>query len=387
MKRSNAFAGLLGVMMMTSCGEPDVPARTGTAAGPVTRVSVVDAQKLDVPVFYETPGTVRAQTAATLASKILGYIQDVKVQPGDRVRAGQLMAVIDSRDLDSALAAARAAEQETRSAIAEADNGIAAAKAQLGLTRVTFRRMQDLFRKTSISNQEFDEAEARLRTAEAAYQMAVSKRAQLDSKIAQARQAVQSASVMHSYSDIRAPFDGTVSARATEPGQMATPGAPMFTIEKEGSFRFEAPVEESMLRNIHLGDVVSISIDAADRTVDARVTEIVPTIDPASRAFLVKASLPAIPSIRSGLFGRMQVRRGVRQGIVVPADAIGKRGDLESVFVVENGVAHLRMITSVALDGARAEILSGLEPGEKVISPRPLKLADGTKVETRNGRT
>ena len=132
--------------------------------------------------------------------------------------AGQVLVIIDSRDLESALLQAKAAEQEAQSGIAEAENGIAAAKAQLGLAQVTFRRMEDLFKKKSISNQEFDEAQARLRSAEAAYQMAVSKRAQLDARIAQARQGVESASVMHSYSEIRAPFAGVVTDKKVEAG-------------------------------------------------------------------------------------------------------------------------------------------------------------------------
>ena len=118
----------------------------------------------------------RALTATTLASQVMGYVRDVKVQTGDRVSPGQVLVIIDSRDLESALLQAKAGEQEAQSGIAEAENGIAAAKAQLGLAQATFRRMEDLFSKKSISNQEFDEAQARLRTCRSSLPDGASKR-------------------------------------------------------------------------------------------------------------------------------------------------------------------------------------------------------------------
>jgi multidrug efflux pump subunit AcrA (membrane-fusion protein) len=106
-------------------------------------------------------------------------------------------------------------------------------------------------------------------------------------------------------------------------------------------------------------------------------------VDPLSRAFLVKATLPSAPMIRSGLFGRLRVPRGVHQVIAVPADAIVHRGALQIVFVADNGVARMRMVTAGRIHDGQAEILSGLEAGETVIHPRPAKLADGVRVEVR----
>src|SRR5487761_2739078 len=95
-----------------------------------------------------------SEAAAAISAKWMGYVREVKVQTGDRVKEGQLLVTLDSRDLDSTLARARAGGDEARSAIPEADSGVAAAKANLDLAQSTFGRMQDLFRKKSISNQE-----------------------------------------------------------------------------------------------------------------------------------------------------------------------------------------------------------------------------------------
>jgi RND family efflux transporter MFP subunit len=382
MNRLTALAVSTLLLMLTGCGGSE-QRPTNASTAPAARVSTVDVQFVELPVIYEAPGTVRAQTTSTVSSKVMGYVRDVKVQPGDRVTPGQLLVLIDARDLESAVLQAKAAEQEAHSGIAEADNGIAAAQAQLELAQVTYKRMDGLFQKKSISNQEYDEARARLRAAEAAQQMAVSKRAQLDARISQAKQGVESASVTRSYSEIRAPFAGVVTDKRVEAGQMATPGTPLLTIEQTGVYRLEAPVEASMLNSVRLGQRVTVSLESSDQLIPGKVSEIVPAIDPSSRSFLVKVALPSSPSLRSGLFGRLRLSRGLRRSIVAPSNAIYERGELHQVFVVQDGLARTSMITVGQSHDGKVEVLSGLRPGDKVISPLPANMMDGSKVEVR----
>jgi RND family efflux transporter MFP subunit len=278
---------------------------------------------------------------------------------------------------------AEAGREEARSAQAEADQGIAAARAQLDLAKVTFGRMQELFDKKSISNQEFDEATARRKAAEAAYEMAVAKGAQVQSRIAQAEQEVQSAGIMRGYAELRAPFAGIVTVRTAEPGSMATPGAPLLTIEREGAYRLEAAVEESRVKSIRAGQPVSVSLEALGRTLDARVSEIVPAVDAASRAYLVKIDLPALAQLRSGMFGRAVFSSGALTVLAVPAAAVTERGQLQSVMVADGGYAHMRLISVGQKSGDKVEVLSGLGAGEKIICPLPPGLADGARVEAR----
>lgn len=375
------FPAFLAILLTACGGHP--PQRTEAASLPPIPVQTVLLQNVEWPVTYEATGTVKARKAASLSSRLMGYIREIRVEPGDRVRAGQLLVTIDSRDLDSAVRQAQAAEAEARSAVAEAENGIAAARAQLGLAQATFKRMETLHQQTSISDQEFDEAQARLRTAQASLEMAQSKRAQVDARIAQAKQGVESAGVMQSYNQIHAPFAGVVTEKQAQTGQLATPGTPLLTLEQTGGYRLEAPVEESLLGSIRAGQKVKVALDAYGQTLDARVDEIVPAVDAQSRAFLVKASLPAAPNLQSGMFGRLLVARAGRQAAVVPVDAIVQRGELQSVFVAENGVARMRMVTVGSRREGMAEILSGLSAGERVVQPRPSGLTDGSKVEVR----
>jgi len=357
--------------------------KAAAPAGNPVAVSTIAVATEAWPTLYEATGTVRARSSAAISARMMGYIREVKAQAGDHVAEGQLLVILDTRDVDIGSRRAEAVREEIRTAVPEADSGVAAARANLELAQVTFRRMQDLFQKKSISNQEFDESSARLKAAQAAYEMAQARRVQLNSKIAEADQEVRSSEVTRTYADIRAPFAGVVIARTAEPGSLAVPGAPLFTIEREGAYRLEASVEESKLGAIKIGQPVSVTLDGVDREIQARVSEIVPAVDAASRAYIVKIDLPGVPSVRSGVFGRAGFQLGTRTTLAIPAAAVTSRGQLQSVMVADNGVARTRLITTGTQMKDRAEVLSGLTDGDRVIFPIPPALADGARVEVR----
>ncbi len=373
---------LIPVAWLTGCGETPQTARPATPSAPIA-VTTVAAANETLPVLYEATGTVRARTSGTISARMSGYVREVKAQVGDRVREGQSLITLDARDLDVASKRAEAARAEVRAGMPEADTAIVAAKASLDLAQTTFNRMQELFRKTSISNQELDEASARLKAAQAACDMAKARRTQLDARLATVEQDVRSAEVSRTYAEVLAPFTGVIVTRSVEPGQLATPGAPLFTIEREGAFRLEASVDESRLTSVHAGQAVTVTLDGLDHPLDAHVTEILPAIDTASRAAIVRIDLPALPSLRTGLFGRATFQLGSREVLAVPAAAIRERGQVLSVFVVESGAAHSRLITVGDKHGDRVEVLSGLAVGEKTVTPIPQALNDGSLVEAR----
>ena len=160
---------------MSGCGGSE-PRPKAASSSPAIAVQTATVSTQQWPDVYEATGTVRARTAAVLSSKVMAYVRQVAVQVGDRVQEGQLLVTLDAQDLDTKVRGAEAAEAEVMSAIPEADNGVAGAKANLDLAQSTFKRMEELASKKSISNQEFDEASARLKSAQAAYEMARAKR-------------------------------------------------------------------------------------------------------------------------------------------------------------------------------------------------------------------
>lgn len=371
------------VLLFALAGCREGPRKAEAIVSQPVPANTVAAAVVEWPSISEAVGTVRARTSTAISSKVMGYVRDVKVQVGDNVNEGQLLVSLDSRDLDASWKQAQAARQEAVEAGQEVTNAVASAQANLDLAKATFRRLDDLYQKKSISDQEYDEATSKLKVAQAAYDMSVSKRAQLAAKVRQADEAVTAAGVMRGYSEIRAPFGGIVTEKPVDPGVLATPGGPLMTIEKAGSLRLEVPVEEAYLGETHVGQAVRVKFDSLNRTVSARLSEIVPSVDAASRAFTVKIDLPGIPGLRSGVYGKAEFSRGTRRVIAVPAAAIGEQGQVQSVMVSDGGIARTRLVTTGQKHGDQVEILSGLNAGEVVVSPRPANLADGARLEAR----
>ena len=376
------YYALVSLLFLTGCGSEPAYKTTSTPPAPI-RVETVAVAETDWPSSYEATGTVRARTTATIASKLMGYAREVRAQIGDRVREGQPLAVLDARDLETSVVRAEAGREEVKSAIPEAESAIASARSQLDLAQVTFNRMQDLLNKRSITNQEYDEASARLKTAQAALDMARAKRTQLDAKMAQIEQEVRAAGIQRGYSEIIAPFSGTIITKSIEPGTLAVPGVPLFTIERDGVFRLEASVEESRLSLARVGKTVSVTIDGIDRTFPARVAEVVPSVDAAARTGTVKIDLPSLPELRTGLFGRALFDTGGRKVLTVPSAGVMERGQLQSVYIAENNIAHARLVTLGTRVKDKVEVLSGLNQGDRVIVPIPTGLADGAPIEVR----
>jgi RND family efflux transporter MFP subunit len=369
-------------LLLTGCSSEPVRREVRVPSPPVAvGTAVVAAQ--DWPATYEATGTVRARTTATVSSKVTGYVQQVSVQVGDTVHAGQPLITLDSRDLDVSLHHAEAARAEIESAIPELESATAAAKASLDLAQATFRRMDELAAKKSISNQEMDEASARLKAAQANYEMTLSRRTQVNSKVALVEQEIRAARITRDYAGLAAPFAGVVVMRTVEPGNLVTPGAPLLTIEETGTFRLEASVDESRLPSVRVGQAVEAVIEPSGTQINTRVSEIVPSVDAASRSYIVKLDLPATLTLRTGMFGRAIFPMDTQKIVAIPLTALTERGQLQSVFVVEDGVTHTRLVTTGRRTKDAAELLSGLNAGEVIVRPVPAGLQDGARVEVR----
>ena len=185
-------------LLFVACAEKPHRAAKPAGQGPVA-VQAVAVAPVDWPEMYEAVGTVQAKTGAVISAKVMGYVQSVTVRAGDVVRQGQPLVELDSRDLDAAYRRAAAGLSEAKSAVPEVESAIAAARANMDLAEVTFRRMKDLFDKKSVSNQEFDEASTRLKAAQAGHQMALSRREQLQSRIVQAEEEYDRRNQEHKY--------------------------------------------------------------------------------------------------------------------------------------------------------------------------------------------
>ena len=200
-------------------------------------------------------------------------------------------------------------------------------------------------------------------------------------RIDQARAELRMAELALADTRLAAPASGVVVQRRVEPGDLAAVGQTLLVLDDPRVYRFEAEVGESTVGHVRLRQLVPIVLDALGRTLEGRVAEIVPAADPASRTVTVKLDLPPDPALRSGLFGRARFPTGERQALRVPAAALVERGQLTGLYVVDRqGMARLRLVTVGAREADRAEILSGLEAGERIVVEGAERVSDGSRV-------
>jgi RND family efflux transporter MFP subunit len=318
----------------------------------VRNLSVLAVKQNNIADVLESVGTVRAAQTSDLASQMMGNIVEIRVHEGDRVYRGQVLAVIDDSKPRAAVDQANSAELAVRQQLVAADSDLA-------LAILTLKRCQYLYEQKVVSQQEFDEVNAR-------YQATLARRDIAQADQAQARAVLSQARTSLDYTRIRAPFNGIVTHRKADSGTLASPGMPIFTVEDIRRYQLEVPVNESDVWCIRLGGQVSVAIDAlGDTEVKGKVVEIVPAAEPASRAFLVKIELPPDTRLRSGLFGRAQFSRGEQQALLIPRSAVVQRGQLQCVFVLDqNKVANLRYLSLGKTSGSEIQVLSGLQRGE-----------------------
>jgi RND family efflux transporter MFP subunit len=187
---------------------------------------------------------------------------------------------------------------------------------------------------------------------------------------------------MKGYTEVAAPFAGTVVERKAEAGTLAAPGMPLVVLEQAGGYRLEAAVEENRIGKVRRGMAVEVDLDSGGGPMEARIEEIAPAMDAGSRSFTVKIGLRG-GLLRTGMFGRVRIPMGEKKALTVPAGALVRQGQVEKVFVTEGGVARMRLVTVGSTRGGSVEILSGLSAGEQVAAPVPAGLEDGSKVEVR----
>jgi len=381
---SSLLAGIVLVAGLTlsacSGGAKTVPEPTADAL-PVATATVAMTEIVDT---FEAGGVVQARTTATLMARLLAPVREVLAVPGDRVRAGQVLIVLDGSDLAAQARRARAegasADQGVITAAAERQ----AAEAALALARATHGRITGLQSKRSATPQELDDATGALRAAEARVAGAEARARAAISSVESARAASEAADTVEGFSRITAPFDGVVTEKMVEPGNMAVPGTPLMRIEDTRRFRLDVRVDESRIGGVSAGSTVAIALDSgsddAARVVDGTVIEVGRAVDADVRSFLVKIELPADRGLRSGMFGRARFSTQPRRAVTVPEAALVRRGQVTSVFVVEQDIARVRLVNVRG-----TEVLAGVSEGDVVIVTPSPTLTDGRRV-TVGGR-
>jgi RND family efflux transporter MFP subunit len=338
-------AGVLAVMPCLAAAmlwalAPQARAVEAVAAEAAASATTYTVVYREVPDVISAEGVVEAVRQSTLAAQIAGQLVELRVQVGDSVKAGQVLARIDPR----------AAEQVVSGSQSQL------AEAQAGLTNAlrAYERSKQLFAQNFISKAGLDQAE-------------------LDYKAAQARVgALQAnagqASTAKTFTTITAPYAGVVAATLVEVGDMATPGRPLVTVFDPASMRVVATLSQSSLRAVKLQMPVQIDLPTLNRSLTARQVTLVPLADSRTHTAKLRLELGDATGLLPGQFARAYFATGVARKLVIPDRAVLRRSEVTAVYVQsEGGQAQLRQIRlGDATVGGFAEVLSGLREGERI---------------------
>ena len=324
---------VVAALALISCGKHEPNDRSGPAL-PATEVQVAKVAMQTLQLSEELTGTARAKVRAVIEAKISGRILAMDVTLGQTVKAGETLATLDAQELQARLESAKATlEQTTRDE----------------------QRIASLVATNAVSKAEYDAAKARLDVAKAG---------------------LSEAQTMLGYARITAPFDGVVTRKLADQGDLATPGKPLLDLDNPAQLQLEADIPETLIANLKLGTQIPVRASQAAVT-SATVAEISPAGDPNSRTFPVKLDLPAGSPMRPGQFVRIAVPVREYEALVIPAAALVQRGQMQMVFVNDNGQARLRLVRAGRQRAEGIEVLAGLDGGESIVVSNAAKLSDG----------
>lgn len=337
-----------------SCSSKDVAAPAEPQS--VQNVALMQVHPQTVPGILQVTGTVQAAETAQIAPQVMGTITAVNVTEGSHVTAGQILARINAAQSQAGL-------EQAQASLSAAKHEVAAAESGQSLAASTMQRYELLHQRKAVSAQEYDEVRQQLQAASARLDVARANEAQAKAAVSQAATAL-------AFTQIRAPFAGIVTRRLVDPGAMASPGAPLFTLENTDLYRLEVSVDESSIPSLRQGESVPVEIDAiAQKNLMGKIAQIYPAADADSHSFTVKIELPRDAALRSGLFGRANFIYGQRISILIPQKAVVHQGDLASIYVVgANNIALLRYVTLGRQLGDQVEVLSGLSADETIVA-------------------
>jgi membrane fusion protein (multidrug efflux system) len=302
-------------------------------------ISVVSEEIL---VTEPVPATIGARQATTISSRTLARITRILVRAGDTVSKGQLLIELERSELESR-------HQQAVERVRSISARLQEAEQNLG-------RAEQLYDKDLVAAAALDEARA--------------DHAVLTADLANARQAVRETEVAISFTKILSPIDGRVVERFAEPGDTASPGDRLLALYNPLSMRVEAAVREGLAIQLELGQDIRVEIPVLKSVLNARIEELVPAANPGSRSFMVKAQVDYSGQLLPGMYARMLVPAGLETLLLVPKDRVIDYGQLDIVWVENEGQVDRRFIrTGREIRPGVIEVLSGLEVGEKVLPP------------------
>jgi HlyD family secretion protein len=342
------------------------------AAAPVELVSV---QKQDLKITTTQPLSVEAFHIADIGARISGYVSDVLVDIGDRVKAGQPLVRISVPEMEAQLAVLAAEKNQSAA-------NVQSAQAQLKAIHSEYSRVQKLVERGSLTEKTAEETRNGVEQADAGLLSAQAAQAVVESKLKEQQ-------ALLNYATITAPFDGIVSTRSVDPGDLVSTSdtTPLLRIAQVGTLRAITYIPEREAVWLNNGDPVALSFDAyPGQSFDATISRTAGILDSKTRSMRAEIDLDNSKGLLfPGLYGQAVIELQNRRGaLVVPAGTVRLNDGPAHVYAVENGTVKRIPVTLGADTGTQIEITSGLTGGEQIVANGIGRLRDGDAVSVKN---
>jgi RND family efflux transporter MFP subunit len=337
----------------------------------VPTVRVAKLRAADSEITVSLPATTLAFASANIFARANGYIETRKVDIGDHVKAGDLLAQITAPELDHQIAQAEATLNQTQATLQQT-------QASRDLARVTNDRDSDLVKKGWVTPQQGDTDRLTLNAQQAAIAVAQANIAAQQALIRVLRQ-------QKAYQSVVAPFDGIITQRNVDTGSLVQSGTTfMFTLMQSDVIRTQVYVPQDAAFGVATGvDAVVRVPEIPDRTFPGKVTRFAHALAPGTRTLLTEVDVPNPDGALSpGMYVTIELHIPRKTpAVIVPADALVFNGDGTQVAVVDNGTAHFHKVTVARDFGTQVEVRDGIKAGDEVILKPAVTLADGSKVQ------
>jgi len=383
---------LLYYTLIALCGCNRAAQQPAGSANPIA--PVVSASRATLANTLTVAGEFIPYQEVELHAKVAGYIRRIDVDIGDRVKRGQVLAVLDVPELQAQVQGAQAGVRQSQAEILQATNEVVRDEANFVALHAAAERLQQASdaRPGLIAQQELDDAHAKDQAAAAQVDAAKSALNAMQQQLGVSQAQQQQVSTMEDYSRIVAPFTGIVTWRYADTGALIQAGtsnagsAPVVKIAEVSTLRLRLPVPETIAPYMHDGDNATIRIDALGRTITGKVTRSTDELDMATRSMQVEVDVPnADGSLTPGMYAQvmLNVRRS-GDALVVPIQAIDTSGP-QPILLVVNAQSRVekRAVQTGIATANRIEVLSGLREGEQVIVANQASFQPGELVTAK----
>jgi RND family efflux transporter MFP subunit len=364
-------AGVLALALLTVGTVPRVlrhralVAEAGAATATLPMVTVAEVRRGDVNGQLAMSASVAGLHETGLYARSNGYVRRLLVDMGTPVRAGQLLAEIETPELDQELSQAQA--------------NLAQTQATLGLARATVERLRDLVTEGAITRQDFDERQAAFEVARA--------------NAAAARANVERLAALKRFGQVVAPFAGVVTGRNVDTGALVAAGGgasgagarPLFTLAQVDTVRVMASVPQSVAASVRVGQAAGVVVqELGGAPIQGRVTRTAQALDPATRTLLVEVQAPNLDRrLMPGMFARVTLTtEGVAAPLLVPANTLITGTEGPQAALVRDGRVHLVKLVLGRDYGTEVEVLDGLQPGAVLVVNPSDDVVEGASVRT-----